>query len=512
MLKDFLTFLVLALLTTTVSFAQEQINPCGTYGDMAAPIVDRLLENIQKLDTEPVQFRDIQYVPIRFHLVGKSDGSGRMAEQRALDQLCILNSDFADMDIQFYLKGNDYFNYINNTTVYDNHQNTINTFMTFQRDNGALNVYCVNDATPPGDPSPGVTLGYYYPILGKDWIVIVKSEIGNIKSSLTHEIGHFFSLLHPFNGWESEDGPWNNASPAPTLSPLGVPTEKADGSNCNTAGDYLCDTPADYLNGFGWPDCNYTGGAQDPMGVEIDPEERLFMNYFLDCPRDEYFFSPMQQDIILEDLAGFHRNYIRPAFTPPAEVTEAAEPLEPFNETTPAYGSVYFEWAASANASGYLVEIARNSSFTITPSRFITSNTSITISDIFQADRTYYWRVRPFNNLYACVEFSDAVQFETGTEATAVNEIKAVSDWTIEPNPVAKDATVNVRVNANSGFDAQLSLSNIQGQLVRQIGNQRFIAGENRFSISTSGLANGVYLLSIQTDEGQINKRLVVSK
>ena len=512
MLKDTFTFLALFLLTATIGISQEQINPCGTVGDLVGPIEERLLHNLSTFEENSLQFRDIQYIPIRFHLVGKSDGSGRVTEQRVLDQLCILNEDYAPMEIQFYLKGNNFFNYINNTTVYDNHANTINTFMTFQRDNGAINIFIVNDAAPPGDNSLGVTLGYYYPFIGKDWIVVRKDEVGNLKSTLPHELGHFFSLLHPHNGWDAV--PWEPAlgNPAQDPSPGGVPTEKMDGSNCTTAGDYLCDTPPDY-NGFGWDDCDYMGGAQDPMGVEIDPEEKLFMGYYLNCPRDEYFFSDMQQQMVLTDLAGAHRNYIRPPYSPSPEVTESAIPAGPIDgETTPSYGSVYFEWNAVPNATGYLVETARNSSFTLSTNRVITSNNSINISDIFDANKTYYWRVRPFNDLYTCVPFSEAATFKTGTEATAVNEIKAVTDWSIDPNPVATNALVNVRVNATASFNAQVNLHHINGQLVRQIGDKQLHTGENIFTISTNGLSNGVYLVSILTEEGQIHKRLVVSK
>lgn len=513
MLKNILTFLLTAFLTTTTSFAQEHINPCGTVGDLAAPMLERLLENLNTLENEPIQFRDVQYVPVRFHLVGKSDGTGRVSEIRVLDQLCILNRDYADMDIQFYLKGNDYFNYIDNTTVYDNHASATNTFMQWNRDNSAINVFIVNDATPPGNSGPpgGTTLAYHSGLSSQDWIVSRKDEIGDITTTLTHEVGHFFSLPHPFNGWDDSD-PWTANSPAPTISPGSIPTERADGSNCTTAGDYICDTPADYNNGYSWDDCDYTGGAQDPVGMEIDPEERLFMSYFLDCSRDEYFFTPIQQNIVLTDLASSHRNYIRTNYSPPGEVTESAEPLGPIDgETTPSFGAVYFEWTAVPNASSYLMEVARNSSFTITPYRVITSNTNVTIADQLDADKTYYWRVRPFNNLYACVEFSDAAQFKTGTAATAVNEIKAVSGWSLEPNPVATNAMVNIHLNATTSFEANINLYNINGQLARQIGTKNFVAGENTFSVSTNGLSNGIYLVAIQTAEGQINKRLVVS-
>lgn len=512
MLKDILTFLTIALFTTTFGYAQEIINPCGTVGELKDMVEARALQNLSTLAEEPLEFRDVQYIPIRFHLVGKSDGAGRVTEQRVLDQLCILNQDYAPMDIQFYLKGNDFFNYINNTTVYDNHANAINTFMTFQRDNGAINVYIVNDATPPGDQSLGTTLGYYYPIVGKDWVVVRKDEVGDLKSTLPHEIGHFFSLLHPHNGWDAT--PWSTqiGNPAPSISPGQVPTERADGSNCETAGDYLCDTPADY-NGFGWGDCDYQGGAQDPTGVEIDPEERLFMGYYLNCNRDEYFFSDMQQDMVLTDLASGQRNYIRPPYTPSPEVTEAAAPQEPSEgEITPSFGNVYFEWSEVPNATGYLLEVARNSTFTITPHRVVTSNTSVNISDIFTADRKYYWRVRPFNDLYSCVDFSEPVSFTTGTVQTAANELEMVNSWSVNPNPVATEAQVNVQVNAATAFEGNVTLHSINGALVQEVGQKNFIAGENNFLLATNRLNSGVYFISIQTDGGRINKRLIVTK
>ena len=221
----------------------------------------------------------------------------------------------------------------------------------------------------------------------------------------------------------------------------------------------------------------------------------------------------MQQDLILADLASSQRSYIRPPYTPSPEITESADPVEPIEgETTPSYGSIYFEWSDVPNATGYLLEVARNNSFTLQASRYITSNNSINIADVFDANRTYYWRVRPFNDLHTCIPFSETQQFQSGTEATAVNEIKAVSDWTIDPNPVATDALVNVRVNATASFNAQVNLYHINGQLVKQLGDRPLLTGENVFTISTNGLSNGVYLVSLLTEEGQIHKRLVISK
>ena len=138
--------------------AQEQIIPCGTVGEMAEPIMDRLRQNMLNFHNDPIQFRDIQYFGITFHIVAKSDGTGGVSEQRVLDQLCVLNEDFAPMNIQFFIK-NFEFNYINNTTVYNDHPSTQTTFMSFNKDNNSINMFIVNDANPAdGGPDEGTVL------------------------------------------------------------------------------------------------------------------------------------------------------------------------------------------------------------------------------------------------------------------------------------------------------------------------------------------------------------------
>ncbi len=87
-------------------------------------------------------------------------------------------------------------------------------------------------------------------------IVIVKECVGQDAATITHEMGHFFGLFHTFEG---ADGP----------NP-----EAVDGSNCETAGDLVCDTPADpfieddpvgdYVNG----DCRFVSPKIDPVTGE----------------------------------------------------------------------------------------------------------------------------------------------------------------------------------------------------------------------------------------------------
>ena len=83
-------------------------------------------------------------------------------------------------------------------------------------------------------------------------------------SSLAHELGHFFSLIHTH-------GPDNNK----------MTTELADGSNCDTDGDGICDTPADpmlscdNINNF----CEFTGIETDANGHAFNPDTGNVMSY-----------------------------------------------------------------------------------------------------------------------------------------------------------------------------------------------------------------------------------------
>jgi len=80
--------------------------------------------------------------------------------------------------------------------------------------------------------------------------------------SLTHELGHVFGLAHPFAGGD----------------------ELVDGSNCATAGDRICDTPADpHIVGadIEWQDgCEFIYEGRDANGDFYQPDVGNIMSYY----------------------------------------------------------------------------------------------------------------------------------------------------------------------------------------------------------------------------------------
>lgn len=84
-------------------------------------------------------------------------------------------------------------------------------------------------------------------------------------STLPHEVGHNFYLYHTHG--------------------TGI-QEYVNGSNCTTAGDFLCDTPAEpYNDGYGISGyvynntCAYFGTFRDPNNELFTPDTHNFMGY-----------------------------------------------------------------------------------------------------------------------------------------------------------------------------------------------------------------------------------------
>lgn len=89
---------------------------------------------------------------------------------------------------------------------------------------------------------------------------------------MPHEIGHYLNLYHTF------DAVGGN--------------ELVDGSNCATAGDMVCDTPADITGvaGISISNCVYAGTPVDAKGMLYKPDTKNLMSYWhsYGCQTDHF--------------------------------------------------------------------------------------------------------------------------------------------------------------------------------------------------------------------------------
>lgn len=467
----------------------------------------RILRHKAVLETSTaINYRNgVTYVPTKFHIVRRSDGTGGVAESRVLDALCRLNEYFEDQDIQFYIYQG--LSFINNTNAYNN-PGDFPLILNAVRVGKAMNVYIGDKADPPGGGGLGNTLGYYSP--GFDWLVVKRGEINGSSSTLAHEAGHYFSLAHPFNGWDCTSwDPAIHGNPVSfTTAPCSdVPVELADGSNCDIAGDFLCDTPADYNLGFTAGGCTYNGNCMDPNGNLLDPMVDNMMGYFTNCP--DYIFTPMQKTLVALDLAD--RTGLDTDFTPIATtITETPELVSPIGGGVfSGYNDMAFSWTPVDGADKYFLEIDVSPTFSISPTRLIVYGNFKRIPLV--ANRTYHWRVRPFNSYYTCAPNTPAATFQTDN-IVAVSEPVSVQEVLVVPNPAVAGNQVEVLLDTREGFDAHVSVFSMDGRRLIQFPN-RFATGTNRLSIPTQNLEAGIYLISIESKEGGVvNRKLVLSE
>lgn len=450
-----------------------------------------------------VDYRNDVYIPITWHRIGRTDGTGKVSYKKVLDQMCRLNQDFADVGFVFYIKR---FNDINSTSIYNDHRIAVNGVLRNQKDNNSINIFVPNNANVD-DSDIGVTLGYYDP--PRDWLVMRRDEVDNLTSTLTHEIGHFFSLPHPHRGWDAE--PYEGNANAPSFSPGGQLTELVDGSNCEDAGDRICDTPADYNLGFGWSNCNYTGGAKDPTGAELDPQEINYMGYFLNCTRNDYIFTRMQSDIMQADYQRADRAYIRSGFTPNTAQVGAPTTSQPMAaEILPSYDYIQFQWREAENAEAYVLEIDRLPTFALDPIRvLIEGQTSYLLEDALSAGKTYYWRVYSFSSGDYCAERSNSSNFVTGV-VSGVQQIETVEDFSVFPNPVNTNQELVVDLQSTESFTADIMITDLTGRTLQRIDSQRINTGDNRITLNINSLTAGVYNVTVASEKGIKNQRVVV--
>ena len=521
-----LTLLFVFIVTTSVSsfLNAQMLHECGTSAKDLELIQQRLIANKKSLysrnSTAASRSRETSYIPLKFHLVGRDNGTLRVESSKVFDQLCSMNETFEGSGIQFYIK--DGFNYVNNSQIFDNGGNSTSLgtlgIMESVRDDDAVDIFIIRDAQDPTRTNVGFTLGVYFS--NRDWIVVEQTEIRSGGMTLPHEIGHFFSLPHPFRGWDGEPyDPNIHGSPAPQFSPGRdfqgnlIPTEMVDGSNCETAGDMICDTRADYLY-FSMIDnfnCVYREPLVDPSGDTLNVDSELIMSYFLDRCMNK--FSPMQVQLMLEDYESEGRAHLmnNDIVTSGAIADEPAALLSPSNNiTVSTSGLVDLEWTAVDGATEYYVELysgtsGNNLALTATVS---TPNTAVPV----EIGGSYRWRIKPINGVNYCAPYSELRTFRTDL-ASSVSEVNSLESWTILPNPLLKNTSfVTVSLLANEAFNATVKVTDLSGGVIENLSNKDFNLGLNTVQIPLRNLGSGIYIVSIETELGISHQKLIVQQ
>lgn len=256
--------------------------------------------------------------PVAIHVVSQN-GRINIPRRRIADGMAQLNATYAKIYLKFNLVVLDSIRA--NTRLEDLYYGIWNTetdvFFDKYNMKNVINVYLLDNA------EDGSYLnGFTYPLdlelkqgRNRDLLCIGMRTVDNGKT-LIHEMGHFFTLLHTFN----VDGCGG-----------GCPTEElADGSNCSTTGDLICDTPADPadVNYIDVRTCRYYGNIKDQKGVPYRPMINNYMSYYDACC--EYQFTTMQY-AVMRKIAQNYRHYLKRkiAASPSAPTSPSTTTIKP---------------------------------------------------------------------------------------------------------------------------------------------------------------------------------------
>lgn len=503
----FVLFFFILAISFSLNAQQKPVGYCGTTVEDQYFIKERMLANREYFKNQPLPRPEaITYIPIRYFLVAKDDGTGRITDEKVYENLCGINKIYITQNLSFYLKE---IKYINNTSMWENGSASLSAQRINQfnlQNKNAVNVFCVNVA----NGSELGVLAFYNRV--NDYIVCGNPHVIPNGTTLAHEIGHYFSLNHTFYGWENDDYntiTMNCTKTTPMSTSTGILVEYVDRNKtvgtqkqCYLSADGFCDTPADYNLGFGWNGCTYSGCAKDPDEVKLNPDEKNIMSYFLDCLE---YFSEEQKDAILKDLNSAKRNFLRSSvYTPKLDLAGSVNYISPkIGEIVAGYNEVKFEWAAVPDAEFYFVTIGGNPTFTLYPQSFKTARTDTVITNLRKSS-SIYWKVYPVNANSFCMKGA-TVNFKTPAFGVATNEV--LKNKISISNIVQSGSDVEFIINSDYPDNIQIQLQNSIGQNLNSIKYQ-IEAGSQ--SISIPNCIPGIYTYNIDNKNSRLKSGKIV--
>ncbi len=440
-------------------------------------------------------------IPVQVFITLGPDGQKAVEVNNMLNAFCKLNTDFDKTGIQFYIKR---ITYLDRPDYYD-HTNAgaAVSMISAYRQEGAVNVFFVNTAVEQG------ICGYN--VVDQDrhsiGMTLAGSCTNSYNSNWAHEMGHYFSLPHTFNGWEGYIHDYREPAP---LFVNNVPVELADGSNCDEAGDGFCDTPADYLNGRWF--CAEDGASSfpqiDPNGANFRSDGTMIMSYAQDGCSNR--FSDRQISAMQNYLLSQRKDHL---VNPPEFSAIRSRDI---TATYPAMGDqispadrIRFEWNRIDGALGYVLEVSMLPTFAVLETQEFVFTANHSVAGL-RTNRTYYWRVRAFNGRYTCPVYSEVMSFKLSGTTTASRQPVELADLSIGPNPLTTGQTLNIQLVTTSANTWDLSLFSTSGQeLARE--RRELPAGDHNWNLAaTSAFAPGLYLLRLQNPSGILTRKVVV--
>jgi gliding motility-associated-like protein len=464
-MKQIFPFIAILLL---VSGIHAQESTCGTH--FSDTEMHHLRTVLKKIPVSQHKDGEVDCVPIRYHIVRSDDGVSAATQAAVVSSLTMINRQFIDANLSFYLieppvfvDNSDYLALGDGVTEED-------IRALFDTPQNAVQIYVMDDLDGPGGyayyPSPTITSNAIF--------LLANAVMGSLGGTIPHELGHYFSLPHTFEG--TEDG--NTDANAENVARTGP------NANCETSGDSFCDTNADPGNNGFVANCIYTGAEIDIAGDIYDPPLDNPMSYFPPQCKSfmtaEQYASVEQGHIFRQSQTAYNLSGPGLNVQPPTALTYDVDPG----------GGIILTFQDNAdNEYGYFLEVSTEGSDALValPSAYILDNQTVFTYSDYNPDLAYWFRVRPTTG--DCNSYSNTVFIPGGLSLDADGSSGASpSNFTAEPlcgngSAPLSDSDVLI-LGSTNGLEISIQLT---GQLD---GANEWIEATESIDLNTAGIGS----------------------
>lgn len=310
-------------------------------------------------------------IPIKAHIVRRQNGTGGLSAEVLNHAIATMNTQYQPLHMQFYLCGP--IHYIDDDDLADCEVLTDDARLTLHNVNDAINIYFCDNVNYGGSPINGISA---FPSSDpRENRIIMYSYATSNGSTLAHEMGHYWSLLHTHETSLGEEL-----------------VTRGTGANCTTAGDGLCDTPADRYSTYDPRTCTYTDTLhRDRNGELYSPDLRNLMSYYHTC-RNRFTEGQLNRmhegylyRMLLAEQYGTYKLVCQPEVPAPTQLTASYQNC-----------SVTLNWADEASSEGgYIIERSSRPDGNFVAVGKVAANTTQYTDREVVADpsRIYYYRV-----------------------------------------------------------------------------------------------------------------------
>lgn len=289
-----------------------------------------------------------------------------------------------------------------------------------------------------------------------------------------------------------------------------------------TADDFIEVTANDIIASIGPRNPSYENAPKEFKALMVVAYERLLtvdeMSFFnFRMSEFEKTSSPFGMNFY-ESVSGNARisTKVEPRSNPLYSLADKVELLEPGGQSVDIAESPIFRWSVIENAEYYQLQISKDSLFSfinlITDTKSYAGFANASLIDLVPGN-TYYWRVRGINPSGGGI-WSEIGQFDIINTSISSPNIGDYPKRTYlsqnYPNPF--NPTTKIKFSLDYSGPISVDVYDLSGKFVAKLFSGFKTEGSHEINFEGAGLASGLYLYILQTENTRLTKTMLLLK